>query len=154
MLCAMVLNGIVAEIRDLTDEESQTEGANFSNVVDITNANPFPEVGWVFNGMVFAPPPGASAVPSLRLTKLAFLNRFTDAEVAAIETFAFQNNAYAAALRGALRKQQVSNYMDLARTDTIVGVNNLVALGLITPARAAAILTTPPTDLERYKGIL
>lgn len=155
MKYALVRNAIVEQIlEDLTNEQIVEHSAYYENIVDVTNDAITPEVGWTFNGSVLVPPLGVVAKPSMKITRLAFLSRFTDAEVAAIETFAFQNNPYSAALRGALRKQSVSSYMDLERVDTIVGVSNLVALGLITQQRATAILTTPPTELEKYKGQL
>lgn len=155
MKYALVRNGIVEQIlEDLTNEQILEYSSHYENIVDVTNYAIIPDVGWLFNGSSIVPPPGVVARSSMKITRLAFLNRFTDLEVAAIETFAVQNNAYGAALRGALRKQSVSNYMDLERIDTIVGVSNLVALGLITQQRATVILTTPPTELEKYKGQL
>jgi len=151
MLCAIIDNGKVIETRDMSIEEIQAEGARY-NIVDISNTIPAPQVDWTFNGIAFVPPPGTSNEPFMKITKLAFLSRFTAAEAAGLEAFAIQNNNYAAALRVAMRKQQVSNYMDLSRQDTIDGVNNLVALGLLTTERATVILTTPPTEIEKYRG--
>jgi len=152
---ALVRNGKVEVILDdLTDEQILENSAYYENIIDVTNDAITPEVGWTFNGSVLVPPAGTVAKPSMKITRLAFLNRFTDVEVAAIEVFAFQNTPIAASLRGALRKQSVSNYMDLERIDTVVGISNLVALGLITQQRATQILTTVPTELEKYKGIL
>ncbi len=81
------------------------------------------------------------------------LERFTETEIAGIEAFAAQSNAYAYALRGAMRKQSVAAYIDLSLPQTIAGINNLVALGLLTSERANIILNTPVTSLEKYKGI-
>lgn len=103
-----------------------------------------------------SPPPAPAPV---RVTKLAFRNRFTQAEKVAIELTAADNPAssaparqLAAALRAQLADQRDALWIDLQRADTRAGVQQLEALGLIGAGRAAVILDTPPTPLEVYVG--
>ena len=53
-----------------------------------------------------------------------------------------------------LTKQQNSTFIDLTRADTIRGMGLLVLTGLLTPERSAEILTTAPTAVELYKGLV
>lgn len=147
MLCALIKNSIVVEVRDVTQEEFERDIANqYEIIVDVTDLTPPVIVGDLFDGHTIV-----GTTQSVKITKLALLNRFTDQELATIEGFALQANSYAYALRTALRKQAVATYIDLKRQDTITGINNLVALGLITQDRANTILNTPPTEMEKYK---
>ena len=106
---------------------------------------------------VVAPPPPAP--PSVRITKLAFRNRFTQAEKVAIELTAADNPAasaqtrqFAAALRAQLADQRDAQFIDLGRTDTRAGVHQLEALGLLGVGRSAVILDTPADGSEVYVG--
>lgn len=152
MLCALIRNGIVVEVKDITEEEFGTVVNSYDSVVEVTNNNPMPTEGWSFVGTTFSPPAGVSAIPTLKISKLAFLQRFTDTELETIEAASAQNNQYGYALRVALRKQAVATYIDLSLPETITGVNSLAALQLITSQRATAILTTPITEAEKYRG--
>ena len=152
MLCALVRNGIVIEVKDITEEEFPTIVSSYDSVVEVTNNNPMPAENWTFTGTTFSPPAGVNATPTLKISKLAFLQRFTDIELATIEAAAAENNQYGFALRVALRKQSVATYIDLSLPETISGVNSLAALQLITSQRATTILTTPPTEAEKYRG--
>lgn len=135
-----------------TEEEFEALGRTYSNLIDVTDANPVPVVGWVFNGSILVPGEGQSGTPSRKISKLKFLERFTDTELATIEGFSAGTSGYAFAVRVALRKQAVATYIDLSLPATISGVNNLVALGLLTSDRASIILDTPIIEEERYKG--
>lgn len=102
-----------------------------------------------------APPPPAP----VRITKLAFRNRFTGNEKAAIEFAAADNPAasqqarlMAAALRAQLADQRDAAFIDLQRPDTRAGVQALEQMGLLATGRAAVILDTPPTGQEVYVG--
>ena len=94
-----------------------------------------------------------------KITKLAFRNRFSQSEKVAIEiaaldnpSAAMQQRAQAAALRASQADVAVATYIDLTRADTRAGVQTLEAAGLLAAGRAAAILDTPPTDEELYRG--
>lgn len=95
---------------------------------------------------------------SWRITKLAFRNRFTQAEKVAIEIAGLDNpaatmqqRAQAAALRASQQDVAVATFIDLKRADTRAGVQALEAAGLLAAGRAAAILDTPPTAEELYQ---
>jgi hypothetical protein len=83
----------------------------------------------------------------MRITKLAFKQRFTAAERIAIreaaktvpEVYDFEDLVNSAA------------FIDLARPDTIAAVHYIEAGGLIAEGRAVEILSPPVEDIERYR---
>lgn len=94
--------------------------------------------------------------PASRITKLAFRNRFTQAEKVALEIAALDNPAatlaqrqQAAAIRAHLADVSVSPFVDLGRDDTRAGVQALEAGGLLAAGRALAILDAPVEAHER-----
>lgn len=85
-----------------------------------------------------------------KITKLAFRNRFTQAEKTAIEFASIDNPSadtstrlQAAALRAYLKDVDSATFIDLARQDLIDGVQALETMSLIASGRADQILTTP-----------
>lgn len=115
--------------------------------------------------------PGVLPAPytgSWRITRLAFRNRFTTTEKATMEIAGIDNPAapmlqrqQAAVLRAYMADVAASTYVadvaastyvDLQRPDTRAGVQQLEALGLIAPGRAAKVLDTPPADVEVFNG--
>lgn len=135
-----------------------------AEVVEYDALLPLPEhqaPGWhvdeVFS--VEASPNDPPPVPpsTVRITKLAFRNRFTQAEKVAIEiaaldvpTASMAARAQAAALRASQQDVQVAQHIDLMRPDTRGGVLMLEAGGLLAAGRATVILDTPPTDAEAF----
>lgn len=102
-------------------------------------------------------PAPVAEVVSTRITKLAFRNRFSQAEKVALEIAALDNPAasmqartQAAALRVSQLDVAAATFIDLQRSDTRAGVLSLEVAGLLAPGRAAVILDTPPTDTERW----
>lgn len=98
-------------------------------------------------------------VPVRHITKLAFRNRFTQAEKVAIEiaaldvpTASLQQRSMAAALRASQQDVQVAQYIDLNRPETRAGVQGLEAAGLLSAGRALVILDTEPVDVEVWRG--
>ena len=94
-----------------------------------------------------------------RITRLAFRNRFTQAEKVTLEiaslddpTAAMAVRQQAAALRVALADQANATYIDLDRADTRAGVQQLETLGLLAAGRALEILDAPVQAVERYFG--
>ncbi len=94
--------------------------------------------------------------PATRITRLAFRNRFTQAENVALEIAALDNPAatlvqrqQAAAIRVHLADVNVSTFVDLARDDTRAGVQALETGGLIGVGRALQILDAPVEAHER-----
>lgn len=87
---------------------------------------------------------------------LAFRRRFTRAERGAIEWAAVDRadqpeaqRRQAAELRASLADQAAATFIDLDDAGTVAGVQALVAMGLLTLARAAAILGTAVQPEER-----
>lgn len=151
-MIALIKNGIVEEIKDMTNEEIiEASSGGYSNIVDITNYIPYPSVGWNFDGINFSAPAGSNQAPDMKITKLAMITRL-DPEIAAIVAFSRGSGAYNIAVDVALIKQSLATYIDLSLDATITGLNNLVLLGLLTQERADIILNTVPAESERYKG--
>ena len=94
--------------------------------------------------------------PDTRITRLAFRNRFTQAEKVMLEIASLDNPAgtlaqrqQAAALRVHLADVAASTFIDLAAQDTRAGVLALEAGGLLTEGRVLEILDAPVTPEER-----
>lgn len=76
------------------------------------------------------------AVPVTVLSKLGYMNRFTDAELAAIYTAAKS----VVQVEVWLEKFKLAEFIDLTDQRTIAGVQSLEAAGLLAAGRAAEIL--------------
>jgi len=149
MLVALVQDDTVQSVQNLTDDQISAIGNQYEAIIDVSDPTVYPTTpvaGWVFNGVTLVPPGGSPA--TWRITKLAMLQRFTLTERLGILTYIGSNPVSVPAVL--LQNIQVATFVDLTRADTVTGINYLVSLGLITSARATAILTTPPTDLEVY----
>lgn len=121
---------------------------------------------WVLEDVVVAEPiPGDPPVDPVyppeawRITKLAFRDRFAQAEQVAIEIAALdvpsasmQQRTMSAALRAQQDNVLAATYIDLMRADTRAGVQALEDAGLIATGRAAQILDTLPIAEELYRG--
>lgn len=97
-----------------------------------------------------------SLPPDTRITRLAFRNRFTQAEKVMLELAALDDptapmaqRQQAAAIRVYLADVAASAFVDLARADTRAGVQSLEAAGLLAPGRALQILDAPVQAHER-----
>ena len=109
------------------------------------------QIGWAWDGQQLHAPPAPPAAPlPTRITRLAFRNRFTLAEKAALEFAALDDPAAALAqrqqsalLRAMLADQAVAKYIDLADPSTVAGVQLLEQSGLLAAGRAADILGAP-----------
>ena len=95
-------------------------------------------------------------VEDSRITKLAFRNRFTQAEKAALEFAALDDpNAatpqrmQSAALRAYLKDVESATFIDLSRPELIAGVQALEVMSLLAEGRAMAILSAPIEPAER-----
>jgi hypothetical protein len=93
------------------------------------------------------------------VTKLAFRNRFTQAEKVAIEIAALDDPAaamdarqQAAALRANIKDQENAEFIDLDFAATREGVQSLEAAGLIAAGRASEILDAPVQPNEVFKS--
>ena len=89
-------------------------------------------------------------VPELRqITRLAFLDRFTDAEAVAIDLASMGATVDAASVRRYLSKVNAATFIDLDRADTRAGVQALEAGGLLVEGRALEIMDAPVEQHER-----
>lgn len=149
MKLALISENIVSGFSVISsDDEFQSLSRIYSNLVDVTDANPMPEIGWVCDGSKLLPPGGAIVLPAKKITKLGLRQRFTFGELCAL-TAAASSTVPVAVL---LANLSVATYVDLNRPDTVGGMNLLVSLGLLTADRANAILTAPIQPSETYKG--
>ena len=96
------------------------------------------------------------SAPASAITRFAFRSRFTSAEKTAIELASldvaaapFATRAQSAALRVYMEDVSSTQWIDLLRTETRGGVQQLEALGLLAAGRAAVILDSAPQDAER-----
>ena len=97
-----------------------------------------------------------TVVDDFRITKLAFRNRFTQAEKAALEFAALDDPSAAtpqrmqsAALRAYLKDVESATFIDLSRPELIAGVQALEVMSLLAAGRAMAILSAPIEPAER-----
>ena len=150
MLCAVLDNNIVTQVGDFSPDQIQVLTLAHQQLIDITNMNPVPQVGWIFDGKNLNPAPQNPALPNMIITRLAFRDRFTESEKIALYTAA--QTPQGMPIQIYLDDLAAATYIDLSRADTIYGVNALAVMGIITAARANQILTTLPTDYELYKG--
>ena len=94
--------------------------------------------------------PEPPAEPELRrITRLAFLDRFTDAEAVAIDLASMGATVEAASLRRYLSKVNAATFIDLDWADTRAGVQALEAGGLLGEGRALEIMDAPVEQHER-----
>lgn len=95
-------------------------------------------------------------VPTSKVTRLAFRNRFTQPEKVMLEMAALDDptapmpsRQQAAALRAHLADVAAATFIDLARADTRAGVQYLETAGLLGEGRALEILDAPILPDER-----
>lgn len=94
--------------------------------------------------------------PDTRITRLAFRNRFTQAEKVMLELAALDDatapmaqRQQSSAIRVYLADVAASSFIDLADPGTRAGVQALEAGGLLAAGRATVILNAPVTPSER-----
>jgi hypothetical protein len=149
MTIAVVQNNLVIQITNCnTDEEVRALSVGENIVIDISGFNPMPQVGWPLVGNALVAP--ANQIISIKITKLAFRERFTIAEMATVEAIEAAGGSTGFTLRAIDKMEQDAKYIDLNRADTHAQVGALVAMGVISQARANTILTTPPNETELY----
>lgn len=147
MIIAIVENYKVTAINNIENESDVTNLAkNSQAVIDITNIDPRPEIGWFFDGISLLPTSGGH-VESKKITKLAFRKRFSNQELATIYTLAKQN----VSMQIYLDDLQAAKFIDLSRGDTINAINSLAQLGIISQLRAQEILTNQIQEIEIFK---
>lgn len=105
----------------------------------------------VGNTTITSLPPAPPAPQDRRITRLAFLNRFTDAEAIAFDLASMGATPQAAAMRRYMNKVNAAMYINLDLPETRAGVEALEAGGLLAAGRAAAILDGEIAEAERFK---
>lgn len=95
---------------------------------------------------------------SWRITKFAFRSRFTQEEKVKIDIAGLDKpngnmaeRAQSAALRVYHEDIRVAEYVDLKRSDVMIGVQTLEAAGLLAAGRANEILNTVPQQEELFE---
>lgn len=96
--------------------------------------------------------PPVPPAPPVRVSRLAFISRFTDAEAIAIDLASQGATVPAASMRRYMQKVNAAEFIDLNRADTRSGVQALEAAGLLAAGRAAVILDTTPTEQEVWNA--
>lgn len=91
------------------------------------------------------PEPGPEPEPDMRITRLAFLNRFLMEERIGIRAAATSDYV----VQDFLALVDAATFIDLSRPDTIQGVRFLASKNLISQSRGDEILTTPINPMER-----
>ena len=100
--------------------------------------------GWLYEDGEFVEPqltPDAS--PATKITRLAFLSRFTDTEAITLDLASIGATVEAASIRRYLSKVNAATFIDLSRADTRGGITALEAMGIIGEGRAIEILDSP-----------
>jgi hypothetical protein len=154
MIIAVVNDFVVTAIATINDPSVdggvayQAYAQSCQIAIDITNTVPQPQVGWTFNGSALV----SNGTNTTQITKLAFRERFTPTELVGIIAASQAQTTEGYTLQMMMQNQSIATYIDLARSDTIAGIDILVSYGLLTSARANTILTTPPSSTEVYTG--
>ena len=107
--------------------------------------DPMPGPGWTYENDTFSLPPVVIPVLPNIITKLAMIDRFTEAEYEGVLTAAKTD----VQVQGWLDRFNVSNQINLDDSRTINGINLLVSKNLLTQERGSEILTAPVQDSER-----
>ena len=147
---ALIKNGLVEQVIVSDAEFAQSIARKWDAVTPAIDGC---AIGWAWDGEAFtppAPPPAPEPTTEPRhITRLAFLNRFTDAEAISIDLASIGATAQEAGLRRYMNKVNAATFIDLARPDTRAGVQALEAGGVLAAGRAAEILDSDILDEER-----
>ncbi len=110
--------------------------------------------GFIFDPSIneFSPPEPVVIPEDRRITRLAFLNRCTDAEAVAIDLASQGATVQAAFIRRYQAKVNAASFIDLADPNTRNGVIALEDGGLLADGRADEILNAPVQAGERPTG--
>lgn len=109
----------------------------------IASDDPTIAVGMSYVNGKFLPADPTPANYGTKITVLAFLKRFTDAEAIAIDLGSIGATVQAASLRRYVSMVNAAKFIDLSREDTRAGVIALETNGILTAGRALQILDTP-----------
>lgn len=140
MRLAIIDNGVIANVA-LADTVDAIAGAAW-----LSDKSPL-KIGDVYdeNMALMGESPPKKLDPLLRITRLAFRQRFTMAERVAIEQAAESD----ATIRTITKDQDAATYISLGDPNTTAALGLLRDASLITQERMDAILTAPVQDAER-----
>ena len=144
MKYAQIING---KVHGVFDYDPLPEFAPNIVMVPVDGVTPEPKAGWGYDGAVFIEPePEPAPNYGTRISRLAFKLRMTADERKEIRVAAESN----ADLYDFMDLLSDSTYIDLTRAETIAGVSQLEAAGLITSGRGDEVLNTPVTEEEQW----
>jgi len=150
MKYALINENKVTSIVDLLTEEDVFEYSKKNQLCylidDLSDQN---VIGYDFVDNTLKDLSGNLVKQKMRMTRLAFRNRFTTNELVALYT-EMQSNIMLQIINDNLL---AATFIDLNRAETINAVYYIASLGVITNTRAGVILTTTPSELEVYKAI-
>lgn len=149
-----VVNVIVADQEFIDSIQSEYDHIEAIDTIWEQQQGVWIDWSWDATNGFTAPPKDPEPVVDLgrKITKLAFMTRFTDAEAMAIDLASQGTTLSAAAMRRYQSKVNAATFIDLDRQDTRDGVIALESLGLLTAGRALQILDTPVLPEEVFKG--
>ena len=136
-LFAIINNNKVSKVV-VAEEATHTEGV----WVDLTGIVPEPWIDWTYREGIFTPP--LVILPNI-ITKLALLDRMTDAEFSGILAAAKTDTD----VEAWKTRFDVATNIDLDSDRTKAGFDMLVIKTLLTQERATAIITNPVQPNER-----
>lgn len=132
---ALIKNNTVQNVIECDQAFADSIASDWDAVVPSQGSG----IGWTYVDGVFTaplPPAPTPPAPVRRLTKLAYMNRFTDAELAGIYTAA----KTVVQVEIWLEKFKLATEINLDDPETVAGLLAMEAAGLLTSGRAAEIL--------------
>jgi hypothetical protein len=141
MRLAIIKNNIVENVIAIDDATKISTIAHCETQGYLCVVTDLASPGWTYDGNTFTQPEPViqEEVPPVRIStisKLDYMDRFTDAELAGIYTAAKQF----VQIEVWLEKFKLATHIDLDDPRTVSGVHSLEAAGLIGQGRAAEIL--------------
>lgn len=137
-----VIKGTIVDGIAISDSPLETDGV----WVCIDGLPIKPQPGWSYDGANFAPPPPPPVIPLPNvITKLAMIDRFTEAEYEGVLTAAKSD----VQVQGWMDRFSSANQVNLDDSRTINGIQTLVSKNLLTAQRGQEILTDPVQPNER-----
>jgi len=144
MKYAQIING---KVHGVFEYDPLPEFATDIVMVLVDDVTPEPKAGWLYDGTDFSEPePEPAPNYGTRISRLAFKLRMTADERKAIRVAAESN----ADLYDFMDLLSDSTYIDLTRAETIAGVGQLEAAGLLASGRGDEVLNTPVTQEEQW----
>ena len=144
---ACIHNGVVVNV--IISSESMAAQLGFDATPIIDGLDPMPGIGWTYADSAFSEPTIVPVNYGTKLTKEAFINRFTSAEIMSVMSAAASSIPVTEVITWF---NNVVQYIDLDDPNTAANIAILSGANLLTAARASAITTTPVAAGEQYHG--